>query len=92
MYITKASQFKGAIDDSLAPKPAQEAAKFFFALVNAGIKAPPGQIIISKVPCMAGPRPRKFCLGILKLSRTEDPPEILWECPECGKAGAISDW
>ena len=92
MYITKASHFKGALDDPLAPKPAREVAQFFFALISEGINAQPGRIIVSKVPCMAGPRPRKFCLGILKLSRMEAPPEIRWECPDCGKAGSISDW
>lgn len=92
MYITKARHFKGALSDDLAPKAAQEVAKFIFALVAAGVKAPSGQNIDSRVPCMASPRPRKFCLGILKFSRTDDPAEILWECPACGKAGTITDW
>ena len=46
-----------------------------------------GKMEYPKVPCMAGPRPRKFCLGLIKLSRDEG--EITWECPECGKAGVI---
>ncbi|MFC1679640.1 hypothetical protein ACFL2T_05470 [Elusimicrobiota bacterium] len=91
MYITDATHFKGALlDEPDIPKPAREMAKFIYALIGAGLKAPEDRNVVSKVPCMAGPRPRRWCLGLIKLSRNED--EILWECPECGKAGVIRNF
>lgn len=90
MYITDAQHFKGASDDPTAPKSAQEMARFIFALVDAGRIAPEDRIAYTKVPCMAGPRPRRFCLGLIKLSREDD--ELLWECPGCGKAGVIRNF
>ena len=65
MYITDATHFKGAIEDPSAPAPAKEMARFIFALIDAGRRGPARENIYSKVPCMAGPGPRKWCLGII---------------------------
>lgn len=90
MYITDATHFKGAIEDPAAPAPSKEMGCFIYALIDAGRKGPADEIIRTEVPCMAGPKPRKWCLGLIKLSKDED--EILWECRKCGKAGVIRNF
>lgn len=92
MYFTKAHHFKGAIEDPKAPAPAKQMALFINVVVGAGRKGAVEEKVYSKIPCMAGPSPRTWCLGLLHVLRTEAPAEISWECPECGKAGVISEF
>jgi len=92
MYITKLHHFKEAISNPNAPKPAREMALFLNAVVKSAQALPLGEdeMLPSDVSCMAGPRPRRFCLGVVDVWRTDDPPTIHWECPVCKKAGVIS--
>jgi hypothetical protein len=92
MYFTKAHHFKGAIEDPKAPAQAKQMARFINVVVGTGRKGAVGEKVFSKIPCMAGPSPRTWCLGLLHVFCREAPAEIAWECPECGRAGEISEF
>lgn len=92
VYITDFSHFKDALVDPSTPMPAQNCAKFLLALIDASRNTPADGLLSTNIPCMAGPG-RKWCLGLIKLSVDgDDDPEILWECPKCGKAGVIRNY
>lgn len=94
MYITKLSHFKGVLENPAAPKPAKEMFLFLDAIVKSALEVPLGEeeMLPSDVPCMAGPRPRRFCLGVLEVWRTDNPLTVHWQCSRCGRAGVISDF
>jgi len=88
MYLTRTNHLRGTLWNSLPSRHAWEITQFFHALIAAARGLPLDEKRHSRVPCMAGPR-RKWCLGIIEVSRTGNPPEMQWNCPECGKSGVI---
>ncbi len=94
MYVTKASHFKDALNDPAAPEPARQVAEFFGAVVKFAQKVvalDEGGMLPSDIPCMAGPEPRRFCLGVLSIGWVHNPLRIYWGCPRCEKTGVVTD-
>ena len=93
MYVTKASHFKGALNNPAAAEPAKQLARFFDAVVKFAQMVPlmPDEMLPSDVPCMAGPPPRRWCLGVLDIYWGHDPLRVHWECSDCGKHGVVTE-
>lgn len=89
MYATKADHFLQVPKGHSAPRAVREVSRFFEKVVKSAADVPLGEILPSHVPCMAGPSPRRWCLGIVDVWRTENPSQVHWECAVCGKGGVI---
>ncbi len=49
--------------------------------------------ILRKTPIQCPKRPgRKPCRGLLVVRRSDVPPRVGWQCPECSAGGQISGW
>ena len=90
-FITKASHYLNALSTLNAPVEVGQIALFIDLIVNAGRKLPIGNVTRSEIPCMTGPQ-GNWCKGILRLLRMAGPPRFHWWCPECGKAGVITEY
>jgi hypothetical protein len=92
MYVTKASHYKEALNPA-APEPARQLAEFFDAVVRFAQIVPLDEnaLFPSDVPCMAGPQPRRWCLGVVDIGWGHNPLRVHWECPLCHKQGVVTD-
>lgn len=88
IYVNRGNRLSGPLWNSLPSRHAWEVTQFFHALIAAARDLPSDKKFPSQIPCMAGPR-RKWCLGIIEVSRVGNPPETQWICPVCGKCGII---
>ena len=93
MYVTKASHYKGALDNPAAPEPARQLAGFFDAVVKFAQMVPllPDEMLPSDVPCMSGPLPHHWCLGVVDVFWGHNPLRVYWGCPLCGKKGVVTE-
>jgi len=53
-------------------------AKFFDAVVKLAPLVPLDEALPSDIPCMAGPQPRRWCLGVVDVFWSNDPLTIRW--------------
>ena len=91
MYITKASPYRKALDNPAAPELAKQLAEFLDTVVKFARMVPLDETLPSDIPCMAGPQPRHWCLGVVDVCWGNTPLRIHWECPLCGKKGVVTD-
>lgn len=90
--VTDMEHMEAALSpDARVPAPAQRLALYLGDIVQAATALEPGGWFRSALPCRRRPG-RKPCPGRLMALRAEVPPEIHWECPDCGEGGLITNW
>lgn len=91
-YVTKASHTREVLESPTAPEPAKQFARFLDAIVKfAKAAVPADELLPSDIPCMAGPSPRRWCLGVVDIFWSVNPLGVRWECPLCHKQGIVTD-
>lgn len=67
-------------------------ATFMRRIIEAATIQPGGGVVIpSALPCRRRPRHR-VCPGRIRVSHTDLPPVVEWECSDCPDSGTISGW
>lgn len=64
---------------------------YFSAIVSSATLAPPGAEIITDLRCRRRPNHQR-CVGLIRVRLQENPPELVWWCPQCGDNGVIKNW
>lgn len=92
MYVTDMRHFE-CIDQMTDERysEARRLATYLGSIVAAASAGAAGVVLPTPLACRRRPG-RRPCPGTLLVSRTDVPPEILWECPSCGDEGLIYGW
>ncbi len=90
-YVTGPHHLEDAEDNPSVPGPARRMTRFIAGLVQFGSALPPGITGISGVRCRRCPR-REPCGGSIVVARGTEPPELRWECAQCGDHGVSHSW
>ncbi len=79
-------------DDRISPhNPARHLAKYFASIVEAVSATPHGSTREHNIKCRRKPN-RKPCSGKIHAGFQLGTSNIVWQCPQCGDRGVLSNW
>jgi predicted RNA-binding Zn-ribbon protein involved in translation (DUF1610 family) len=87
-YVTDITHYLDATGElAEMPGEARQLASFLALLVDAATQVMPARNYNTRIRCRAA-----ACTGSIRASVASEDSEILWECPQCGHHGIISNW
>jgi hypothetical protein len=92
-YVTDAAHMPSLLETNpLLPPMLLRFTEYLGGIIAGASHFPSTEWKESRVRCRRRPG-RRPCPGPINVrTGCEDPPEILWECPNCGEHGVIRNW